>query len=205
MRKILLLLVLYFVAGSAFAQLRMRDVFASLPDSVLPLMTQNNRLDCIDFIENAMEARVKNRFDEYVILDSLTRDYLLLRTSESSVVEMKLLAGEQDSLLCVNRTYCGPAMDSEVRVYDMSWRLLRIVPRPVVEDFMKQSADIIPRTEETADTIRMIRGEAQALPLLKASLSSVPGMVCWTLQTTEFCRDIKKVADRYLQPVCVKP
>ena len=60
MRKTLLSAVLLFAAVSAGAQLKMREVFAQLPDSVLPLMTRNNRLDCIDFIENGMEARVKN-------------------------------------------------------------------------------------------------------------------------------------------------
>ena len=35
-------------AGALQAQ-KMRDVFAAMPDSVLGIMTKNNRLDCIDF------------------------------------------------------------------------------------------------------------------------------------------------------------
>ena len=72
MKKIFLSSLLFLVVLSSCAQVRMRDVFAQLPDSVLPLLTKNNRLDCIDFIENNMEARVKNRFNDHVVLEALT-------------------------------------------------------------------------------------------------------------------------------------
>ena len=49
------------MAVQSLAAQKMRDVFATMPDSVLGLMTKNNRLDCIDFIENDMEAKVRNR------------------------------------------------------------------------------------------------------------------------------------------------
>ena len=48
----------------------MRDVFAQMPDSVLPAVTRNNRLDCIDFIDNNLEAKVRNAFDDYVTLEA---------------------------------------------------------------------------------------------------------------------------------------
>ena len=86
MKKILLFSAFLFAAVSSVAQVRMRDVFALLPDSILPLMTRNNRLDCIDFIENGMEARVKNKFNDQVVLEALTEDFLLISTSESSTV-----------------------------------------------------------------------------------------------------------------------
>ena len=120
MKKILLFSAFLFVAVSSVAQVRMRDVFAQLPDSILPLMTRNNRLDCIDFIENGMEARVKNKFNDQVVLEALTEDFLLIRTSESSNVEMKLMPLGSDTLICVNRIYFGPTEDSDVRLYDIN-------------------------------------------------------------------------------------
>ena len=105
MKKIFLSSLLFLVVLSSCAQVRRRDVFAQLPDSVLPLLTKNNRLDCIDFIENNMEARVKNRFNDHVVLEALTDDYLSIRTSESSKVEMKIIVQAGDSLIAVNRIY----------------------------------------------------------------------------------------------------
>ena len=205
MKKILLFSAFLFVAVSSVAQVRMRDVFAQLPDSILPLMTRNNRLDCIDFIENGMEARVKNKFNDQVILEALTEDFLLIRTSESSNVEMKLMPLGSDTLICVNRIYFGPTEDSDVRLYDINWRFVRNVQRPDVLEFFKTVDSIRPWTPEMADTMDMIRGEATYLPLIKASLSAESSEIQWVLQSNEFSKEIKKVADRYLQPIARKP
>jgi hypothetical protein len=201
MKRSALIVFLLALASGISAQLRMRDIFAQLPDSVLPLTTRNNRLDCIDFIENGMEARVKNLFGDQVVLDSLTEDFMVLRTSEASCVEMKLFAEGTDTLICVNRIYMGPVADSEVKVFDTSWSFVRTVPRPDVAQFVRSVGDIQPWTEEMADTMRMVRAEAEFLPLMRATLRSASPGIVWTLQTSEFSKDIKKVAEKYLQPV----
>lgn len=201
MKRTALIVFLLALASGISAQLRMRDIFAQLPDSVLPLTTRNNRLDCIDFIENGMEARVKNLFGDQVVLDSLTEDFMVLRTSEVSCVEMKLFAEGTDTLICVNRIYMGPVADSEVKVFDTSWSFVRTVPRPDVARFVRSVGDIQPWTEKMADTMRMVRAEAEFLPLMRATLSSASPGIVWTLQTSEFSKDIKKVAEKYLQPV----
>jgi hypothetical protein len=205
MKKILLFSAFLFAAVSSVAQVRMRDVFAQLPDSILPLMTRNNRLDCIDFIENGMEARVKNKFNDQVVLEALTEDFLLIRTSESSNVEMKLMPLGSDTLICVNRIYFGPTEDSDVRLYDINWRFVRNVQRPEVLEFFKTVDSIRPWTPEMADTMDMIHGEATYLPLIKASLSAESSEIQWVLQSNEFSKEIKKGADRYLQPIARKP
>ena len=205
MKKILLFSAFLFAAVSSVAQVRMRDMFAQLPDSILPLMTRNNRLDCIDFIENGMEARVKNKFNDQVVLEALTEDFLLIRTSESSTVEMKLMPLGSDTLICVNRTYLGPTEDSEVKLYNTNWCFVRNVQRPEVSEFLITVDSIRPWTPEMADTMDMICGEAPYLPLIKASLSAESSEIQWVLQSNEFSKEIKKVADRYLQPVTRKP
>jgi hypothetical protein len=168
-------------------------------------MTRNNRLDCIDFIENGMEARVKNKFNDQVVLEALTEDFLLIRTSESSTVEMKLMPLGSDTLICVNRTYLGPTEDSEVKLYSTNWCFVRNVQRPEVSEFLKTVDSIRPWTPEMADTMDMICGDATYLPLIKASLSAESSEIQWVLQSNEFSKEIKKVADRYLQPVTRKP
>ena len=64
----LFLLVAGLMPGAGWrvvnAQTCIRDIYASAPDSIFPLLTRNNRLDQIDFYENDMPAVVKNRFDD---------------------------------------------------------------------------------------------------------------------------------------------
>ena len=99
MSRILCLLFIVFLPSVVSAQTLMREVFAQLPETILPLLTKNNRLDCIDFIENNMEARVKNKFDEQVILEALTDDYLRIQVSANLSVEI-FWSNERYSHLC---------------------------------------------------------------------------------------------------------
>ena len=149
-----LLSVFVFIQSFVFVQnlsaqglLRMRDVLAQMPDSVVPLMTRVNRLDCIDFIENDMPARVRNVVDEYVELEALTPDYMRLRTSEATLLEARLLTlTDSTQQLCVISTVEVRAdsllfQDSQLHVCDTTWHPLAIVSPyalPTVEQWLTQ-------------------------------------------------------------------
>ena len=164
-----------------------RDIYAEAPDSIFPLLTKNNRLDQIDFRENNMQAVVKNKFDDRVELQVLTDQYLLLRLSAHSTVEMRLLS---DSTFCMVQTYSGSAPDSRVRLFDSSWHELpQTVQRPAVDDFLSEDID----TD--------VRLSLQALPLIKASLSEKDNTITWELQTSELTREQRRKADGKVRKV----
>lgn len=194
MKRILLFSIFVFAVSAVCPAQKMSEVFASAPYDVLPLMTRNNRLDCIDFIENNMEARVKDRFDNDVVLEEMTADYLRLITSEVSSIEMKLVNGN----VYVAETCKGPASDTQVKVYDSKWNLIKVVSRPEVEAFIRTDAKL------GADERVLLIAEAKILTLIKGSLSKTDNTLTWELQTDEFTRDMKKAADKCLQPVVVR-
>ena len=172
---------LYFILSffhlfilSSNAQTRIRDIYASTPDSIFPLLTKNNRLDQIDFRENNMQAVVKNKFDDHSELLVLNDKYLNLKLSEHCVVEMRLFS---DSTFCMVQTYNAPAPDSRIRFFDTNWNELhQTFERPSVDDFLSEDVDI--------DT----RLALQALPLIKASLSESDDTITFELQTSELTR-----------------
>lgn len=194
MKRILLFSIFVFAVSAVCPAQKMSEVFASAPYDVLPLMTRNNRLDCIDFIENNMEARVKDRFDNDVVLEEMTADYLRLVTSKVSSTEMKIVDGR----VYVSETCMGPAADTQVKVYDSKWNLIKVVSRPEVEAFIRTDAKL------GADERVLLIAEAKILTLLKGSLSKTDNTLTWELQTDEFTRDMKKAADKCLQPVVVR-
>lgn len=181
MRQTLLIVLLFNFAlfgalreGTLSAQTRIKDVYAVAPDSIFPLLTKNNRLDQIDFLENAMKASVKNRFDEYSELLELSDSYLHLRLSESCLVEMRLLS---DSTFCMVQTYKGPAPNSRVRFFGTDWtELSQGLESPAVDEFLSEDVD----TE--------VRLALQALPLIQATLSKESNQITWKLQTSELTR-----------------
>ena len=194
MKRILLFSIFVFAVSAVCPAQKMSEVFASAPYDVLPLMTRNNRLDCIDFIENNMEARVKDRFDNDVVLEEMTADYLRLVTSKVSSTEMKIVDGR----VYVSETCMGPAADTQVKVYDSKWNLIKVMSRPEVEAFIRTDAKL------GADERVLLIAEAKILTLIKGSLSKTDNTLTWELQTDEFTRDMKKAADKCLQPVVVR-
>ncbi len=189
----LYILPLLFVAcmPSSAQETPMKDIFATAPASIFPLLTKNNKLDCIDFIENGMTAKVKNKMEEWSELKSLTPRYLQMQVSERSDVVMMLVG---DSVICTVNTYCGPAKDSEVRFYDLHWRPLvrKGSVRPQVSDFIRGEMD--------AES----KGLLEAMPFMSASLNPEDNTLTWQLQTTELPTDKKKAADECLQPIVLK-
>ncbi|MBO4661346.1 MAG: DUF3256 family protein [Bacteroidaceae bacterium] len=194
MKRILIFSVFVFAVAAVCPAQKMSELFASAPYDVLPLMTRNNRLDCIDFIENNMEARVKDKFDNDVVLEEMTADYLRLVMSEVSSLEMKMVADK----LYVAETCKGPGADTQVKVYDTKWNLISVMPRPEVEAFIRPDAEL--GTDERVSLI----AEARILTLIKGSLSKADNTLTWELQTDEFTRETKKAAEKCLQPVVVQ-
>ena len=134
MKKCLFLLFAIFIGAlQAYAQYSvMRDVFSQMPDSLLPYMSHNNRLDLIDFAESGMEAEITNSFDEQVRLTKLTSNYLRLELSKASSVEMKLLPTEDllpdttKTIICLVYSFGEKTPFSNIRFYTSKWLPLSI-------------------------------------------------------------------------------
>lgn len=206
-------LILFVLCSSFFtahAQVKMRDVFAKMPEEMLPFVTENNRLDCIDFIENNMQAKVKNRIDEYVELKVLCDDYLVFKTSDAGKLEMKLLPQtDSTAVICMVETVVGPLADSNVRFFDQEWKeltasevesMLKVrvqAERPAVEAFFPDVPD--EKREKVDDAINELRD----LLLMEANLSAEDNSITWKLSTAELSKDVKKAAQECVQPVVV--
>jgi hypothetical protein len=92
MRRWLLAALIATIAGQASAQdLKIRDVFKQMPDSLMPYLTTNNRLDFIDFIDSDMKAEVANMTGGVSEMTALTDDSLSIRMSDALRVDMLLL------------------------------------------------------------------------------------------------------------------
>ena len=122
MKRRLLIFISIFCVASAFAQ-DMKSVFVAMPDSITPLLTKVNREDFIDFLDSNMKAEVKNRFGNVAEMKVLTDDYTLVQTSEVGTLELKLLpVNDSTKVVCMVRTVCASACDSDVRFYSSDWK-----------------------------------------------------------------------------------
>lgn len=129
-QTIVYLFVLLFGAVNMLsAQTTMKDVFLDMPESMLPQLTRNNRLDMIDFMASKMPAKVTNRFDGLSEMQMLNNDGLTLRVNEGLRVEMRILplATPVDScnyVVCMLATYGVDNPETTVNFYSGKWKLL---------------------------------------------------------------------------------
>lgn len=107
------------------------ELFKAMPDSLLPYLTTNNRLDMLDFMEAKMKAEVTNLLDGKSEMTALTHDSLSIRMNGVLNIDMKVInvAEPVDSstqVIRVVRTYRLNENQTEriVDVYSSVWRKL---------------------------------------------------------------------------------
>ncbi len=103
----------------------MKDLLVSMPDSMTPALNSNLRLEFAELQEMGVKAEVKNLLGEASVMDTLAQDFVQIRLSSASTLQMKKLPMEQgDSVLCVVKTFAGPEKESELHLFTQDWKAL---------------------------------------------------------------------------------
>ena len=182
MKKILLL-ILMICTCSLQAQ-DMKSLFIAMPDSLAPLLTKVNKEDFGDFLASNMKAEVKNRLGKNSEMLKLTADYLDLKMSESSEVQMKLLpVNDSVEVVCVVHTHKGPAADSSIRFYSTQWEELPLssyLTLPKEDAFYKASV-----AEADQETYHNLRKQAD-MYLFVAKLSEKDNTLLYSYTTHDY-------------------
>ena len=122
--KYFLFSLMLSLAGASYAQSAMRDLLKTMPVSLAPSLSENNRLDMVDFKDAGMAAVVTNAFEGKSELTQLTDNYASLRLSEASQLDMALLTAGGESVLCVVTTWGTDLRESTLTFYTDQWQPL---------------------------------------------------------------------------------
>ena len=136
MRKWLMAAFFALITGQVSAQdMLIRNVFRQMPDSIMPYLSQNNRLDFIDFLDSDMKAEVKNALGGTSEMTTLADDSLSIRMNESLRTDLLLmkLAQPIDSMtqiVVMIETFLVDSIYGESRVnyYSTEWKPLAFEP-----------------------------------------------------------------------------
>ncbi|MBQ9215355.1 MAG: DUF3256 family protein [Prevotella sp.] len=161
MRKYLLGLFLIMLIGQGSAQdLKISDVFREMPDSLMPYLTENNRLDFIDFLDSKMKAEVKNKLGGTSEMVALADDSLSIRMSESLLCDMFLLSLEEPidtitHVVAVVETFLVDSVygQSTVSYYTPDWKRLTQMPPLTNEQEKKIQRHYMQNILKREDTI----------------------------------------------------
>ena len=133
------------LSASAGDGITLRDVFRQMPDSLMPSLTQNNRLDFLDFLDAGMKAEVKNRLGGTSVMMTLTADSLSLQVSPALRVDMLLLPlaepiDSMNQVVVVGETFLADSVYGEtaVRYFSTDWKL---IPTPPLSEIQQKRID----------------------------------------------------------------
>lgn len=195
--RVLFILFSLSVTVNLSAQ-KMRDVFGSMPDSVLEVMTRNNRLDCIDFIENNMEAKVRNRFDGHSVLNKLTDDYLDLSLTQRTNVQMKLLPiSDSLNMVAIVWTYSAPSSESVMRLFSDKWEELQLkdyLTAPAYDEYWVAGDSV---SEDDVERLK----SAQDMRFVRMNLDADSCRLVFELQTGEVEKEVAEEMGNLLRPI----
>lgn len=129
MKKLLMGWLLSVALCAPAQHLTIRDVFKSMPDSLMPYLSNNNRLDFIDFMDSNMKAEVKNQFGGNSTMTALTEDSLSIQMNHAMRVNMLLLNLEEPvdtirQVVVLAETFLTDSVygESSVKFYTPNWQ-----------------------------------------------------------------------------------
>ena len=154
MKKTLIIICLLTCWLCASAQ-SLREVWIEMPDSVLPYLSKSQRTELADYVEMKADPAVLNTFGDSVRIERMTKNYLLLRASNVSFLEIKLL---DDNTLALVQTWKAPAAESKLSLFNLQWQPKKMVVeckenfvKPVAmsdEEFNDLQSLMVPRLKE---------------------------------------------------------
>jgi hypothetical protein len=117
------------------AQEKISDLFRVMPDSLLPVLSENNRLDMIDFMASGMKAEVTNRLGGSSEMTLLTDDSLRVKVSDALAVTLLLVTPldsveSGNNIICCVQTYGTDEsmLQSVTSFYTTQWNQMNQMP-----------------------------------------------------------------------------
>lgn len=109
----------------------LRDVFRQIPDSLMPSLSVNSRLDFIDFMDANMKAAVRNQLGGMSEMTALTDDSLSIRMSDALRIDMLLLTLDDPidtirQVVVLAETFLTDSVygETNVKLYTPDWQLI---------------------------------------------------------------------------------
>lgn len=117
-----------------------RELFKSMPDSLVSYLSTNNRLDMIDFMDAKMKAVVTNTLGGETEMVFLSDDSLVVKMNESCLLSMKTMQVDTAMVVVLRRTYYTKRNQYEVvsQTFNSYWLPLS---KPVIESTLLKRDD----------------------------------------------------------------
>ena len=90
-----------------------------MPDSVLPYLSKSQRIELADYVDMKADPAVLNVFGDSVRIERMTNNYLLVKASKVTRLEIKLL---DNNTLALVQTWKAPVAESKLSLFNLQWQ-----------------------------------------------------------------------------------
>ena len=112
-----------------------REAFKQMPTSLLPTLSENNRLDMIDFIDSNLKAEVDNLLGGKSEMTALSDDSISIKVSDALQMTVLLLKplspiDSIDQVICIAQTFGTDSLSlsTKIEYYSPEWVKLDSTP-----------------------------------------------------------------------------
>lgn len=114
-----LIIICFLTCWLCVSAQSLREVWIEMPDSILPYLSKSQRTELADYVEMKAEPVVLDVFGDSVRIERMTNNYLLVKASEVTLLEIKLL---DNNTLALVQTWKAPAAESKLSLFDLQWQ-----------------------------------------------------------------------------------
>ena len=114
-----LIIICFLTCWLCVSAQSLREVWIEMPDSILPYLSKSQRTELADYVEMKAEPVVLNVFGDSVRIERMTNNYLLVKASEVTLLEIKLL---DNNTLALVQTWKAPVAESKLSLFNLQWQ-----------------------------------------------------------------------------------
>ena len=114
-----LIIICFLTCWLCVSAQSLREVWIEMPDSVLPYLSKSQRTELVDYVDMKADPAVLNAFGDSVRIERMTNNYLLVKTSKVTRLEIKLL---DNNTLALVQTWKAPVAESKLSLFNLQWQ-----------------------------------------------------------------------------------
>ena len=184
MKKLLFIALVTFFANISQAK-DIREIWLSMPDSVITYLNKNKRIEMVDYIDMKVRADVKNALEGTSVMDTLTHDFLQVTLNEACTLQMRTLPSEEgDTLFCLVKSFKGPQTESEITIFNQGWQKIK--------DITPLSTSLIAKPDTMSTTTFNDLQRLLDVSLIEAQLSIDKPTLTLTLSAINLSKEEKE-------------
>jgi len=179
-----LIIICFLTCWLCVSAQSLREVWIEMPDSVLPYLSKSQRTELVDYVDMKADPAVLNAFGDSVRIERMTNNYLLVKASKVTRLEIKLL---DNNTLALVQTWKAPAAESKLSLFDLQWQ-----PKEAVVEYNENIVKPDSMSEEEFADLKSLMYPRMREYRLSAENNSLS--VSWNYPLLSK-KDAKRVAD----------